>query len=122
MDEIVSSDEILRRYAAGERDFSGLEIEDPVGAAPLQGASLDGADFSGTFLVVDLQRAGLRQARFVGANVKTWFFAGADLRGADFTDAALDATIFFGAQLEGARFEGAHIQGAVLRGSERPEG
>jgi hypothetical protein len=58
IERIVPSDEILRRYALGERDFRSLIIEDPEGTHPLRGQTLDGADFRGTFFVVDVLRRG----------------------------------------------------------------
>ena len=118
--EVLSS-LIGLRYSAGERDFTGLDIVDPLGSAPLRGGALNGADFSGAFVMVDFQDADLRRARFVGANLKTCSFAGADLRGADFRDAALDGTTFVGAQLDGCSFVGAHIQSHRLLGSEQPD-
>lgn len=118
----VSSQVVLEGYAAGERDFRGLDIEDPEDAAPLRGALLADVDLRDTFLVVDFGGATLHRARFAGANAKTCSFAGADLSGADFSNAALDGTTFAGADLNGARFDGAHLQGHVLRGSERPDG
>ena len=75
--EIVMSEEVLRRYLAGERDFSGLEIEDAAKSAPLRGAILDDADFSRAFIVADFSKASLRGARFVEANVKTCSFTDA---------------------------------------------
>ena len=93
---------ILARYAAGERDFRELDID-----AAFPGAVLDGADFSGAFVVADFAGASLRGCRFVAANVKTCCFDRADLRDADFSNAAIDAATFEQARFEGAVFEGA---------------
>jgi len=110
--EIVTTVEILRRYAAGERDFSGLEIEDAGESAPLRGAILDDADFS---------KASLRGARFVDANVKTCSFTGANLSNADFRGAALCSTTFQGTHMDGARFKGAYFHSYELDHAEKPD-
>lgn len=120
MDEILTSTTILQRYAAGERDFFGLEVEDPPDATPLNGAVLDDINFSGAYLVISFEGASLRRARFVGANVKTCLFTNADLRAADFTGACLDGATFVGARLEGCEFEGASVSGYTYPRGERP--
>lgn len=111
--------EILQRYLAGERDFRGLDIEDG-GSSSFRAAILDGADFSGAFLLADFERARLRGCRFVDANVKTCRFDDADLRGACFCGAALDATTFHAAHLDGTDFTDAHVQGHTLQRGEVP--
>src|SRR5258706_16122518 len=105
----VSSEDVLRRYQGGERDFQGLEIDDLDGKAPFHGAALDGADFSRAFIVADFRNASLRQATFVNANVKTCSYSGADLTNADFTGAALCSTTFSHTRMDGARFDGAFV-------------
>jgi uncharacterized protein YjbI with pentapeptide repeats len=119
--EVVMSEEVLRRYLAGERDFSGLEIEDAAKSAPLRGAILDDADFSRAFIVADFSKASLRGARFVEANVKTCSFTDANLSGADFTGAALCSTTFHGAQMDSARFRGAYFHSYELGDAEKPD-
>ncbi len=117
----ISSNELLARYVAGERDFRGVDIDDQPGDTPLAGRCLDGADFSGAWLVVDFSRASLRGALFIEANVKTCTFDGADLTGTDFSRAALCAATFLGARLEGAIFQGA-FHHSVLAGEQRGAG
>jgi uncharacterized protein YjbI with pentapeptide repeats len=112
--------ELLDRYRAGERDFSGAELDQDAGN-DLSGVCLDGADLSRSYVVASFQRASLRGARFREANVKTCDFRGADLRDADFSGAALCSTRFDGARLDGARFFGASCHGLVLREGERPD-
>jgi uncharacterized protein YjbI with pentapeptide repeats len=59
-----SKTEVLRRYQAGERDFSGADLR----SLRFRGATLAGADFSGTDLRgTDFLDADLRGAKFVGA-------------------------------------------------------
>jgi uncharacterized protein YjbI with pentapeptide repeats len=118
--EIVTSEEVLRRYLAGERDFSGLEIGDAAKSAPLRGAILDGADFSRALIIADFSKASLCGARFVEANVKTCSFTDANLSGADFAGAALCSTTFHGAHMDGARFKGAYFHSYELGDAEKP--
>ena len=119
--ETVTSDEILRRYLAGERDFSGLEIEDSADSAAFRGAVLDEADFSHSFIVADFQGASLRHARFTRANVKTCSYAEADLTNADFSGAILCSTTFLCALMRGAMFERAHFHSRELLSGEVPD-
>lgn len=112
--------EVLSRYQQGERDFSELDLdEDP--NADLQGASLDGADFSRSCIVASFQSASLRGTRFVDANVKTCDFRNAELRGADFSGAALCSTCFEGAQLDGAKFKRAYYHSYKLGEDGQPD-
>jgi uncharacterized protein YjbI with pentapeptide repeats len=115
--------EVLSRYQAGERDFSGLEIESSheTGDLAFRGANLVGADFSRCFIVADFTGAQLGDATFAKANVKTCTFDGADLRNADFSGAAIDAATFSGANLADAIFEGAGAYGYTYVKGERPE-
>jgi 2-iminobutanoate/2-iminopropanoate deaminase len=112
--------ELLRRYAQGERDFQGLEIEDPDDPSSFRDAVLDGADFSRCFVVADFCRARMRGCRFTEANVKTCIFDEADLRGSDFSGAAIDAATFRSALLEDANFTGATEQGHCMKPGELP--
>ena len=113
--------EIRRRYESGERDFRQVDLDDASDPASFKDAVLDGADFSGSFVVADFQRASLRQCRFVGANVKTCVFDRADLTGADFSGAPIDAASFRAALLESASFAGATVQGRTLKVGEVPD-
>ncbi len=121
VDEKVSlPSEILRRYAAGERDFRGLDIEDATDATSFRRAILDDADFSGACVVADFEGASLRRCRFVGTNVKTCVFDRADLAGADFSNAPIDAATFRSARLDGADFTGASVHSRTLKPGEFP--
>ncbi len=112
--------ELLDRYRRGERDFTSSEF-DGDHENDLGGSCLDGVDLSGAVVVASFRGASLRDARFVGANLKTCDFREADLRGADFTGAALCATQFDGARLEGARFAGAYYHSHTLKTDDRPD-
>ena len=111
-------DELLRRYHAGERHFAGVELDSAT--FDLRDATLEGADFSQSFITADFVGANLKSAIFVNANLKTCDFSNADLRSAIFSGAALDSTTFVGAKLEGAEFAGAFYHSRTLRSGETP--
>src|ERR1700730_1110209 len=127
--------ELLKRYAAGERDFTGADLRNgdlsncdlrgvklvraQLRGANLSGANLQGADFSGASLEVNmdslprvnLKKANLSDSRFDSANLSAALLQGASLRNARFTQANLGATDFAGADLVGADFTGATFGG-----------
>ncbi len=118
-----SAEELLLRYAAGEREFVGADIRDTnahmdlrcanLGNAKLRFASLMKANFSGANLsnadlmgsnldmadlsATDLTRAALANATLWRADLRRANLAGAELYGANLSDANLD-----GATLDGA--------------------
>jgi uncharacterized protein YjbI with pentapeptide repeats len=114
-----SSAELLQRYANGERDFTEAELDDVV--YDLRNVTLEGADFSRSFIVADFQGANLKDAKFVSANVKTCDFRGANLQGANFACAALESTQWEGANLQDANFEGASVMSYQLKAGEKPD-
>lgn len=112
--------ELLDCYRIGQRDFSGVELdEDP--DCDLRGVCLAGADLSRAFIVADFRDADLRGVRLADANLKTCDFRCTDLRGADFSGAALCSTRFAGALMQGARFAGSHYHSHQLGEEEQPD-
>ena len=93
----MTAKELLERYAAGERDFSGV-------------------DFSGTkfkifsyiFNGINLERANLEGAYLEGVQLERANLAGSILRNVDFEVDLTDAN------LEGANLEGANLQESCL--------
>ena len=75
----------MRRYAAGERDFSGIDLRGAdLSEADLRGINLSSADLRGA----DLRESNLRFAKFQGANLEgaylaKAFIADTDWRGAN---------------------------------------
>jgi Protein of unknown function (DUF3144)/Pentapeptide repeats (9 copies) len=116
--EQKSPSSILERYVAGERSFASEYFDDEV--HDLAGATLDGADFSGCFIVADFRGASLQRVSFRNANVKTCDFTGANLLDASFEGAAIDGARFDGASLSGASFAGAFEQGHIYAQDELP--
>lgn len=113
-----SAEELLRRYAEGERYFAESELDHLI--LDFQNALLEGANFRGSFITADFRGASLKQASFASANIKTCDFRNADLEGADFSGAAVEATQFEGANLKGARFEDATCYSYTMKAEELP--
>jgi len=100
MAEAIAHPETLRqRYAAGARDFSGMQLPE----AELQGIELKGTNLS----YADLSGADLRQANLSGADLSYTL-----LRGANLTQADLRGTIAIGTDLREAILTGARWQEA----------
>jgi uncharacterized protein YjbI with pentapeptide repeats len=100
--------ELLRRYAAGERDFHDANLS----GADLRIADLSGARLSGA----DLREADLTDANLRTANLRTANLSGAKLGGADLTDANLS-----GARLSRANLSRAYLIGTKLGGAHLAE-
>ena len=129
----MDREELLRRYAAGERDFSKTSLrgifldKTDLRNINLSGADLSGADFSGVNLSgADLSGANLRGARLCEVIFAEVNLSGANLKGADFnsgiiqsnlTEAILDGTEI-GEEWIVIRkycFDRASLRGATLR-------
>lgn len=92
-----AAEELLSRYAAGERSFVGAEL-------PM--ANLSGANLAG----IDLRSANFRGANLRGANLQQAKLFGAILGDADLQDADLKgATGLFAEQLRGTNVCGAKL-------------
>jgi uncharacterized protein YjbI with pentapeptide repeats len=116
----ASAEELLRRYAAGERYFPQADVPEQ---SSLEGCTLEGAVFESAWVsCVSLRGANLRRVRFERCNVKCSDFGGADLRGASFPGTHVEAASFEGANLEGASFAGALAYGGEYREGDVPKG
>jgi uncharacterized protein YjbI with pentapeptide repeats len=106
----MTAEELLERYAAGERDFSGVD---------LSGVNLMEVDLTG----INLEGATLRRTKFSWSCLNRAIFRNADLENADFMLASLKECDFRGANLRScniidtqlirANFEGAIIDDAT---------
>lgn len=115
---VSNSEALLKRYSAGDRSFTELQLDDQV--YDFSGATLDAIDFSGAFIFANFRGASLVGAKFERANVKTCDFRGANLTGASFKGAAIDGADFKGAILSGTAFAGATEQCYVYQDGEFP--
>src|SRR5437660_10442607 len=97
----ATAEELLARYAAGERAFAGARLS----KAYLQGAQLSGADFSeANFSDANLEEADLRDAILQGANLQRTVLRDVNLENVDLTKAnGLLPSQLGGANLCGAR-------------------
>ena len=118
MSRSTTANEILERYASGERSFVGSSLDDEV--HDFSCTDLSEANFSHSFIFASFRNANLAGVNFSDANVKTCDFTGANLHGALFRNAAIDAAVFDGANLEGSTFEGASEQDHVYAKYELP--
>ena len=111
-----TAQELLQRYASGERVFLDLGKEDDF-VGDFSNADLRGIALSG-FIDADFTGANLEKATLFG-NLKTCIFRKANLAGALF-QAAIDAADFEGAILEGADFTGSSAYSHVFKENEKP--
>lgn len=121
--------DFLARYAAGERDFAKIHLNEEnlsgvnLTLANLHGAELIWANLSEANLYhIDLSRAKLRQANLSGAmlrssNLQGTDFVNANLRGADLSWSNLN-----GANLTGADLSDANLKNAILERVILPDG
>jgi uncharacterized protein YjbI with pentapeptide repeats len=109
-------DEVLARYAAGERDFPGVVIFDNY----LVGEDLRDINMSGGNLRwTSFNNADLRVAILSGADLAFTCWFEADLRDADLSNARLENTNLQFADLRGADLSGASLARAHLTSIRR---
>lgn len=133
----ITIDELLERYAAGERDFTPFGIE--YTERDLKGVNLSGATFgirtmefvavwdevdfskanlSGAWLDKrSIENANLRGANLSKASLYQAGLCNSDLRGADFREASLMYTDLRYAKVDGADFRGANLSEARWHGT-----
>ena len=135
----MTAEELLERYAAGERDFSGVEInglkcgtrcKDLNGATlpnvifknaklsriNFMDANLKGADFTNADIgYVGMDRANLENAIFRNAQLGDVIFEQANLRYTNWYESSMRPVGFMQADLEGADFRQAHMIQTVFK-------
>jgi uncharacterized protein YjbI with pentapeptide repeats len=127
----LSRDELLRRYAAGERNFANANLRCAVlieqnltrcnlSYVKLNFANLNGINLSGVELTsADLSDASLSGANLSQASVYRTLLtranlSQANLRGANLFKASLNDACLLGADLTGANLSFADLRGAIL--------
>jgi Pentapeptide repeats (8 copies) len=121
----MTAEELLERYAAGERGFAGVKlIGGSLCGANLSGYSGDkriyfqGSDFSHANLIaVDFSHAYLADANFSYADLRGARLHFADFSGANLTGANLRCAHLIGARFEYANLTDANLWGAVCDGT-----
>ena len=107
----MDASELLERYAAGERNFIGVELSEPY----LVNANLSNANLSNANLVkAYLMDANLSNANLINANLVEAYLMDANLHNARLSNASLCAVDLSGANLIGAELGGANLSGAYL--------
>ncbi len=113
-----SAEEILRRYAAGERYFAHADLPD---GAVFRSANLEDCTFDHSFLSdADFREANLKGVSFLNSNIKCSDFRGANLQGASFQGSSVEAIFLDGANLDEVSFAGATWCGATLKEGDFP--
>ncbi|MEM9220511.1 MAG: pentapeptide repeat-containing protein [Cyanobacteria bacterium P01_F01_bin.150] len=112
----MTAEELLERYAAGERDFSGVKLRYcDLNGADLRGIILDRANFLSIRLIeVNLTGASLRHVTFDGAELARSIFQEADLSHAYLRGGHLDLANFQGAILRKAHMDECFCEGACF--------
>ena len=107
----ITVDELLRRYAVGERNFAGIRLRGGGRGGELDGANLSESNFNGAILQVDM----------IGINLSDCSLRGATLAESDLSDAILIRASLCGATLAQANLSGANLTSAKLIRAELSE-
>jgi uncharacterized protein YjbI with pentapeptide repeats len=111
----MKAEDILGKYAVGEREFSGSTLSD----TKLTGANLNGVNLSQTKLVnVNFSLAKLTSTNFGKAEGDRVNFSGADLTLADLSEADLSNANLSNADLTRAELNGANLHRANLSNAD----
>ena len=105
-EQTMSTEELINRYQAGERDFKEIKLVQ----SSLSGVDLSEADLS----IADLAGADLSAADLSGANLSGAILKGANLSGANLTGANLSWADLGMANLTEADLTGAEMNMAIL--------
>ncbi|BAY82420.1 pentapeptide repeat protein [Calothrix parasitica NIES-267] len=108
--------ELLKRYAAGERDFSGVDLsgadfDDFSGQKKLSEINLSNSNLS----KVNFSNVRLKAANFSGANLKEAKFRYCELSRANFTNADMEKVKISYHDMKKANFTGANLTDANLQ-------
>jgi len=96
---VMTAEELLERYAAGERDFSNVDLD----SARLNDAKLSGINLSGAILFgAELNRANLSGANLSRANLGSALLEAANLRRANLSHAIISEGVLVESILIGA--------------------
>lgn len=107
---VITTDELLARYKAGQRNFAGIELLRIVGEM----GETDGV----TGLITGLEGADLQGINLRGANLEDVDLSGADLTRADLFGAYLGGASLVKTILRDANLFSANLRWANLRGAD----
>jgi hypothetical protein len=98
----MKAEELLRRYAAGERDFTGFNLRD---------VNLSGSNPTEDIFIYDVD---LSDINLSGSDLTNAILAGANLTGANFSNANLSGSDLAQCNLTNVNFSGANLNFSVL--------
>lgn len=133
--EVMTAEELLERYATGERDFRGITLyKANLIKVNLSGADFSNANLSDSYLIaanlkncvfqktclegVDLTSAVLVRADLGNDNLTSSRLIGSNCREANFTNVALHNSFIDSACFHGANLTGAHLVSASRIGTD----
>jgi uncharacterized protein YjbI with pentapeptide repeats len=102
MQHIKSIQDLLDAYEKGERYFTSLSFEN---GESFEGLNLSGSTFEQSWFGAYFTNTNLSNCKFIGCNIKTSDFRGADLTDALFTECNVEATRYKGSKMDGFIFE-----------------
>jgi len=112
MKKVMTVDELLARYATGERDFSGVNLSDRRTERTLRDVNLSGVDFSKG----DLRQGRLERVNLSGANLSEINLCFTGLINCNLSGANLDEALLAGERtwMESCNCDGASFRNAVM--------
>jgi uncharacterized protein YjbI with pentapeptide repeats len=111
MQNIKSIQHLLDAYEKGERHFTELSFEN---GESFEGLNLSGSTFEKSWFCVYFTNTNLSNCKFIGCNIKTSDFRGADLTNALFTECNVESTRYKGSKMGGFIFENNYFMGSVV--------
>ena len=116
----MKAEELLKRYAAGERNFAGVRfLYGSVAGSTFCEIDLRDIILSGAYLAhLQFRETDLSGAKMVGAYLVGSRLYMADLSGADLTGANLTGAYLGHTNLRGADLTGANLTKAILAGAD----
>jgi DNA-binding XRE family transcriptional regulator len=117
-DGVLSAEDLLERYAAGERDFSGIYlIRLKFGKKFPMGVDLSGINLSGS----NLSESDLRKVNLSGANLSGADLSNCWIKKANLSEANLSGADLSNCLIENANLSGANLSGANLKNTQMTE-
>jgi uncharacterized protein YjbI with pentapeptide repeats len=111
MQNIKSIQDLLDAYEKGERHFKDLSFEN---GESFEGLNLSGSTFEKSWFCAYFTSTNLSSCKFIGCNIKTSDFRGADLTDALFKECNVESTRYKGSKMGGFIFENNYFMGNIV--------
>jgi uncharacterized protein YjbI with pentapeptide repeats len=117
--EVMTAEELLERYASGERDFSGVNLDDvDVSGRDLQGINLNGSSLNQFFADgTNLSQSDLSMVCLYQGGLEDRILRNTNLSRSDLGSCNLRRANLEGANLEGAIFDNTWMPDGSFRSS-----